>query len=69
MVAFASGGRRRSEIAGLRKEQLTDEPPIEPPDGPPLPSLSIHLGRTKTSGADHDEIVYLTGRPVEALNA
>ncbi|MDP9573891.1 UNVERIFIED_ORG: integrase [Agrobacterium larrymoorei] len=69
MVAFASGGRRRSEIAGLRKEQLTDEPPIERPDGPPLPSLSIHLGRTKTSGADHDEIVYLTGRPVEALNA
>ncbi|KQR36163.1 integrase [Rhizobium sp. Leaf155] len=69
MVAFASGGRRRSEIAGLRKEQLTEEQPIELPDGPPLPSLSIHLGRTKTSGADHDEIVYLTGRPVEALNA
>ncbi|PVE50202.1 site-specific integrase [Rhizobium rhizogenes] len=69
MVAFASGGRRRSEIAGLRKEQLTEEPPIERPDGPPLPSLSIHLGRTKTSGADHDEIVYLTGRPVDALNA
>jgi len=36
---------------------------------PPLPSLSIHLGRTKTSGADYDEIVYLSGRPVEALNA
>ncbi|WP_312930924.1 tyrosine-type recombinase/integrase [Agrobacterium cavarae] len=69
MVAFASGGRRRSEIAGLRKEQLTQEPPIERQDGPPLPSLSIHLGRTKTSGADHDEIVYLTGRAVEALNA
>jgi integrase len=69
MVAFASGGRRRSEIAGLRKEQLTQELPIERQDGPPLPSLSIHLGRTKTSGADHDEIVYLTGRPVEALNA
>ncbi|WP_296037321.1 site-specific integrase [uncultured Agrobacterium sp.] len=69
MVAFASGGRRRSEIAGLRKEQLTEEQSIELPDGPPLASLSIHLGRTKTSGADHDEIVYLTGRPVEALNA
>ena len=68
MVAFASGGRRRSEIAGLRREQLTEEPSIERADGPPLPSLSIHLGRTKTSGADHDEIVYLTGRPVEALN-
>jgi integrase len=69
MVAFASGGRRRSEIAGLRKEQLTVEPPIAVENGPPLPSLAIHLGRTKTSGADHEEVVYLTGRPVEALNA
>ncbi|MGI2036250.1 tyrosine-type recombinase/integrase [Rhizobium panacihumi] len=68
MVAFASGGRRRSEIAGLRKEQLTNEPPITAEDGTTLPSLAIHLGRTKTSGADHDEVVYLTGRPVEALN-
>lgn len=69
MVAFASGGRRRSEIAGLRKEQLTQEEPI-PIDGEtPLPSLSIHLGRTKTSGAENDEVVYITGRPVEALEA
>lgn len=68
MVAFASGGRRRSEIAGLRKEQLTLEVPIPIENGPPLPSLAIHLGRTKTSGADQDEVVYLTGRPVEALN-
>jgi integrase len=69
MVAFASGCRRRSEVAGLRKEQFTVEPAILLTDGPPLPSLAIHLGRTKTSGADHDEVVYLTGRPVEALNA
>ncbi|WP_137134374.1 site-specific integrase [Rhizobium sp. FKY42] len=69
MVAFASGGRRRSEIAGLRKEQLARETPIPVDGGPPLLSLSIHLGRTKTSGAENDEIVYLTGRPVEALNA
>lgn len=47
MVAFASGGRRRSEIAGLRREQLTDEPPIAVEDGPPLLSLAIHLGRTR----------------------
>ncbi|NNU63023.1 site-specific integrase [Ochrobactrum soli] len=67
MVAFASGGRRRSEVAGLRVEQLIKQPPVTDEDGPPLPSLGIHLGRTKTSGADHDEIVYLTGRPVEAL--
>ena len=69
MVAFASGGRRRSEIAGLRREQLTVEPPIVVDGAPPLPSLAIHLGRTKTSGSDHDEVVYLTGRPVEALDA
>ncbi len=68
MVAFASGGRRRSEVAGLRKEQLTVEPPMKAEDGSALPSLSVHLGRTKTSGAEKDEVVYLTGRPVEALN-
>ena len=69
MVAFASGGRRRSEIARLRKEQLQQEDPIEFDSGPPLPSLSIHLGRTKTSGAENDEVVYLAGRPVDALYA
>ncbi|NSZ61055.1 tyrosine-type recombinase/integrase (plasmid) [Agrobacterium tumefaciens] len=69
MVAFASGGRRRSEIAGLRLEQLTVEAPIEIEGGPPLPSLVIHLGRTKTTTGEADEVVYLTGRPVEALNA
>ncbi|NTB97227.1 site-specific integrase [Agrobacterium tumefaciens] len=69
MVAFASGGRRRSEIAGLRLEQLTVEAPIETEGGPPLPSLAIHLRRTKTSSGEQDDVVYLTGRPVEALNA
>ncbi|MBX4904931.1 MULTISPECIES: site-specific integrase [Rhizobium] len=69
MVAFASGGRRRSEIAGLRREQLTTEPPIAVENGPPLPSLAIHLGRTKTASGEQDDVVYLTGRPVEALNA
>jgi integrase len=69
MVAFASGGRRRSEIAGLRREQLTDELPITVEGGPPFPSLANHLGRTKTSGSELDEVVYLTGRPVDALNA
>lgn len=69
MVAFASGGRRRSEIAGLRREQLTVEAPIPVENGAPLPSLAIHLGRTKTSTGELDDIVYLTGRPVEALSA
>ncbi|MGE6743974.1 site-specific integrase [Allorhizobium pseudoryzae] len=69
MVAFASGGRRRSEIAGLRIEQLQPEEPIQIDGGPPLLSISIHLGRTKTSGADNDEVVYISGRPVHAVNA
>lgn len=69
MVAFASGGRRRSEIAAMRKEQLTVEEPVIDERGTSLPSLSIHLGRTKTSSAGEEEIVYLTGRPVHALNA
>jgi integrase len=69
MVAFASGGRRRSEVAGLRVNQLTVEPPIPIENGDPLPSLAIHLGRTKTSNGEQDDVVYLTGRPVDALNA
>jgi integrase len=48
---------------------LTVEPPIPVEGGSPLPSLTIHLGRTKTTSADEDDVVYLTGRPVEALYA
>jgi len=64
MVAFASGGRRRSEVAGLRTERLVKQTPVTTEDGAPLPSLAIHLGRTKTSGIEQDDVVYLTGRPV-----
>jgi len=67
MVAFASGDRRRSEIADLPVEQLSVEAPIAVADGPPLPSLAIRLGRAKTTSGEQDDIVYLTGRPVEAL--
>ncbi len=71
MVAFASGGRRRSEVAGLRLEQLRDEPPVpaDPgdPGSAPLPCLSIALGRTKTTTADDDDKVWLVGPPVAAL--
>lgn len=42
LTAFASGGRRRSEIANLRVEDLVEEEPVhaEPDDpaSPPLPS-------------------------------
>ncbi len=71
MVAFASGGRRRSEVARLRVEQLQDEPsvPLDPavPDSTPLPCLAIHLGRTKTTSANDDGKVLLVGPPVAAL--
>jgi hypothetical protein len=40
MVGFASGGRRRSEIAGL-VEQLAAEDPVPDADGSDLISLSI----------------------------
>ena len=71
LVAFASGGRRRSEVAGLRVEQLTAEAPVpadpSDPKSAALPCLSIRLGRTKTTGADADARVFLVGRPVAAL--
>lgn len=71
LVAFASGGRRRSEIAGLRFDDIEDRTDVQrrpgDPDDPPLPCVSIRLGRTKTTGADEAERVLLIGRPVEAL--
>jgi len=71
LTAFASGGRRRSEVAALRVEDLTDEDPVQAdptiPDSPRLPCLSIRLGRTKTTTSDDDEHVVLIGRPVVAL--
>ena len=71
LVAFASGGRRRSEVAGLRVEQLIAEAPVpadpSDPKSAALPCLSIRLGRTKTTEADADARVFLVGRPVAAL--
>lgn len=71
LLAFASGGRRRSEVARLRIEQLCDEPaaPLDPtdPKSPTLPCVSVQLGRTKTGDADDEGRVFLVGPPVEAL--
>ncbi|UVC12648.1 tyrosine-type recombinase/integrase (plasmid) [Rhizobium sp. TH2] len=73
LLAFASGGRRRSEVAGLRVEDLIDEDPVptdpKVPDSPKLACLSIHLGRTKTTDIEDDATVLLIGRPVVALKA
>lgn len=73
LLAFASGGRRRSEVANLRVEDLVDEEPVKAdpadPDSPLLPCLSIRLGRTKTTTSQDDATSLLIGRPVEALQA
>lgn len=71
LLAFASGGRRRSEVARLQIGQIVHEPPVpqdpQDPASPLLPCLSITLGRTKTGVADDDARVLLVGTPVEAL--
>jgi len=71
LLAFASGGRRRSEVAALRVAQLSDggEVPADPenPRVGSLPSLTIKLGRTKTSQTTEDQTVLLVGQPVIAL--
>ena len=71
LVAFASGGRRRSEIAepARRAARRGAAGPADPadPNSPALPCLSIVLGRTKTAAADEDARVLLVGPPVEAL--
>jgi integrase len=73
LLAFASGGRRRSEIARLAMEDLVDRPPVpldpKVPRGPTLPCLALRLGRTKTASSEQDERVLVIGRPVEALQA
>jgi integrase len=71
LLAFASGGRRRSEIANLRLEDLVSETPVLTDPRDPLSAklacLTIHLGRTKTASADEGDSVVLIGRPVDAL--
>ncbi|RWI07331.1 MAG: integrase [Mesorhizobium sp.] len=74
ITAFASGGRRRSEIASLRFEQIVEEDPVPADPKAPdsldkLPCLKIRLGRTKTTQADSDAFVLLVGRPVTVLQA
>ena len=73
LVAFASGGRRRSEVARLRVEQLIPQDPVpahpEDPDSPKLACIAVQLGRTKTGVADEDRRVLLIGRSADALLA
>uniref|UniRef100_UPI003D146259 tyrosine-type recombinase/integrase n=1 Tax=Roseibium sp. TaxID=1936156 RepID=UPI003D146259 len=74
LVGFASGGRRRSELSGLRLSQVEwlDPLPADPqknPESELLPAASLRLGRTKTEGSSDDNSVLLVGRPVDALKA
>src|SRR3546814_9194220 len=69
-TCFRSGGRRRSELASRKVEQLVEElpVPVDPadPQGPQLPCMTIALGRTNTSDAEEGRAVKLVGRPVDA---
>lgn len=71
LVGFASGGRRRSELSGMRFGQITWEDflPLDPsdPDSDLLPAASLRLGRTKTEESSDDNSVLLIGRSVDAL--
>lgn len=71
LVAFASGGRRRSEIASLRMSQLTREADvlIDARDAGKgtMPCARIRLGRTKTTTNDEGDYALIMGRPVVAL--
>ena len=71
LLAFGSGGRRRSEIARLKVDDLEEREAVpadpSPPNGESLPVFAIRLRRTKTSLADAGESVLIAGRPVEAL--
>ena len=71
LAAFASGGRRRSEIAGLRVEDIIKEPDVLSDPADPasslLPCRSLRLGRTKTTDAADDARSYLVGKPAVTL--
>lgn len=75
LVAFGSGGRRRSEIAALRVEDIRVEPDLPAPNLSgglgelPLPCRAIRLGRTKTTDAGDGAVSLLVGKPVFALDA
>jgi integrase len=78
LMAFASGGRRRSEVAGLMFDDLAVEDVIDEDRTPsvdadaaaasgPLSRVTIRLGRTKANAAGDGEHVVLTGTPAEVL--
>jgi site-specific recombinase XerD len=73
LLAFGSGGRRRSEIVRFKVEDLEERDAVaadpNAPNGEKLPVMATRLRRTKTSSADAGESVLVVDRPVEALRA
>lgn len=69
-LAFASGGRRRSEVAGLQIDQLErGQVDLGQEAAAAEPVLKLHLGRTKTTDADDDAAVFIAGRAIADLDA
>ncbi len=72
LTAFASGGRRRSELANLRVEDIIhEEPVVSDPRDPlsrKLPCLTLRLGRTKTASVEDQATALLIGTPAVALS-
>ena len=72
LVAFAAGGRRRSEVATLRHSQISVAEPIKlrptDPSSPTVPCVRIALGRTKTTIAGQGAFVFAAGPAVLALH-
>ncbi len=73
LLAWGSGGRRRSEIVRLRVDDLLERPSVaadaNKPDAASLTVLALRLRRTKTSTADDGAVVVIVGRAVDALRA
>ncbi len=71
LTAFASGGRRRSEMAGHQVEQIVREEPVlsnpSNPQSATLICLTLRLGKTKTTSADSGASAILVGAPADAL--
>ena len=70
-LAFAAGGRRRSEVAAMTVGDLIALKPIEAndpawPEG--LPMMAISMGRTKTTNAEDALQVYVSGCAVQFVD-
>lgn len=72
-LAFAAGGRRRSEVAELQVDQIEWRKPIVEIDAAGnkqlVPACRIRLGRTKTTSSEEGFEIFVAGRAVEDLKA